>query len=135
MLEGWYCRSIANETTAVQEERRQIEESKFKKEYKYLKRKFQNLVFVSIKLTVYIICQKIILHRKMNRFNKHFDQLKNDYLLLQETETFYSTDCLCMKNMSKVAQNQKTLIPQKMEKLLRRNKSKGTQVFSFFYKF
>lgn len=56
MLEGWYCRSIANETTAVQEERRQIEESKFKKEYKYLKRKFQNLVFVSIKLTVYIIC-------------------------------------------------------------------------------
>lgn len=71
----------------------------------------------------------------MNRFNKHFDQLKNDYLLLQETETFYSTDCLCMKNMSKVAQNQKTLIPQKMEKLLRRNKSKGTQVFSFFYKF
>lgn len=47
MLEGWYCRSIANEAAAAEEEERMVEESKFKKEYKYLKRKFQNLVYVS----------------------------------------------------------------------------------------
>ncbi|XP_072397741.1 uncharacterized protein [Diabrotica undecimpunctata] len=45
MLEGWYCRSIADEAAAAEEEERILEESKFKKEYKYLKRKFQNLVF------------------------------------------------------------------------------------------
>ncbi|CAH1179436.1 unnamed protein product [Phaedon cochleariae] len=45
MLEGWYCRSIANEAAAAEEEERVMEESKFKKEYKYLKRKFQNLVY------------------------------------------------------------------------------------------
>nr|XP_023021698.1 uncharacterized protein LOC111510071 isoform X2 [Leptinotarsa decemlineata] len=45
MLEGWYCRSIANEAAAAEEEERAVEESKFKKEYKYLKRKFQNLVY------------------------------------------------------------------------------------------
>ncbi|KAG5875738.1 hypothetical protein JTB14_010726 [Gonioctena quinquepunctata] len=45
MLEGWYCRSIANEAAAAEEEERALEESKFKKEYKYLKRKFQNLVY------------------------------------------------------------------------------------------
>lgn len=48
MLEGWYCRSLANEAMAAEEEERAQEESKFKKEYKYLKRKFQNLVYVSI---------------------------------------------------------------------------------------
>lgn len=47
MLEGWYCRSLANEAAAAEEEERMVEESKFKKEYKYLKRKFQNLVYVS----------------------------------------------------------------------------------------
>lgn len=46
MLDGWYCRSIANEAAAAEEEKSAIEESKYKKEYKYLKRKFQNLVFV-----------------------------------------------------------------------------------------
>lgn len=46
MLEGWYCRSLANEAAAAEEEERMVEESKFKKEYKYLKRKFQNLVYV-----------------------------------------------------------------------------------------
>ncbi|XP_019871375.1 uncharacterized protein LOC109599786 [Aethina tumida] len=45
MLEGWYCRSLANEAMAAEEEERAQEESKFKKEYKYLKRKFQNLVY------------------------------------------------------------------------------------------
>ncbi|CAG9855744.1 unnamed protein product [Phyllotreta striolata] len=45
MLEGWYCRSIADETAAAEEEERALEESKFKKEYKYLKRKFQNLIY------------------------------------------------------------------------------------------
>ncbi|XP_018567281.1 uncharacterized protein LOC108907925 [Anoplophora glabripennis] len=45
MLEGWYCRSLANEAAAAEEEERALEESKFKKEYKYLKRKFQNLVY------------------------------------------------------------------------------------------
>ncbi|XP_056648587.1 INO80 complex subunit E isoform X2 [Diorhabda carinulata] len=45
MLEGWYSRSIADEAAAAEEEERVLEESKFKKEYKYLKRKFQNLIF------------------------------------------------------------------------------------------
>ncbi|VEN37460.1 unnamed protein product [Callosobruchus maculatus] len=45
MLEGWYCRSIANEAAAAEEEERALEESKFKKEYKFLKRKLQNLVY------------------------------------------------------------------------------------------
>lgn len=45
MLEGWYCRSIANEQAAAEEEERAQEESKFKKEYKTLKRKFQNLIY------------------------------------------------------------------------------------------
>lgn len=48
MLEGWYCRSLANEAAAAAEEERMVEESKFKKEYKYLKRKFQNLLYVNI---------------------------------------------------------------------------------------
>lgn len=55
MLEGWYCRSIANEAAAAEEEERMVEESKFKKEYKYLKRKFQNLVYVS-KKNLIILC-------------------------------------------------------------------------------
>ncbi|XP_060519321.1 uncharacterized protein LOC132697745 [Cylas formicarius] len=45
MLDGWYCRSIANEAAAAEEEEQALEESKFKKEYKYLKRKFQNLIY------------------------------------------------------------------------------------------
>ncbi|CAH0547997.1 unnamed protein product [Brassicogethes aeneus] len=45
MLDGWYCRSLANEAAAAEEEERAQEESKFKKEYKFLKRKFQNLVY------------------------------------------------------------------------------------------
>ncbi|CAH1099166.1 unnamed protein product [Psylliodes chrysocephalus] len=45
MLEGWYCRSIADEAAAAEEEERVLEESKFKKEYKYLKRKFQHLIY------------------------------------------------------------------------------------------
>lgn len=46
MLDGWYCRSIANEAAQAEEEEQALEESKFKKEYKYLKRKFQNLIYV-----------------------------------------------------------------------------------------
>ncbi|KAF7265945.1 uncharacterized protein LOC143198556 [Rhynchophorus ferrugineus] len=45
MLDGWYCRSIANEAAQAEEEEQALEESKFKKEYKYLKRKFQNLIY------------------------------------------------------------------------------------------
>lgn len=55
MLEGWYCRSLANEAAAAQEEERMVEESKFKKEYKYLKRKLQNLVYVS-KFKIFSCC-------------------------------------------------------------------------------
>lgn len=45
MLDGWYSRSIANEAAQAEEEEQALEESKFKKEYKYLKRKFQNLIY------------------------------------------------------------------------------------------
>ncbi|XP_030745470.1 uncharacterized protein LOC115874456 [Sitophilus oryzae] len=45
MLDGWYCRSIANEAAQAEEEEQALEESKFKKEYKFLKRKFQNLIY------------------------------------------------------------------------------------------
>lgn len=49
MLDGWYCRSIANEAAQAEEEEEQaIEESKFKKEYKALKSRFQHLVYVSV---------------------------------------------------------------------------------------
>ncbi|EFA06373.1 uncharacterized protein LOC662055 [Tribolium castaneum] len=45
MLDGWYCRSMANAASLAEEEERSQEESKFKKEYKFLKRKFHNLVY------------------------------------------------------------------------------------------
>ncbi|RZC42558.1 uncharacterized protein BDFB_005749 [Asbolus verrucosus] len=45
MLDGWYCRSMANAAALAEEEERSQEESKFKKEYKFLKRKFHNLVY------------------------------------------------------------------------------------------
>lgn len=47
MLDGWYCRSIANEAAQAEEEEQALEESKFKKEYKTLKSRFQCLVYVS----------------------------------------------------------------------------------------
>lgn len=46
MLDGWYCRSMANAAAIAEEEERSQEESKFKKEYKFLKRKFHNLIYV-----------------------------------------------------------------------------------------
>ncbi|XP_063905627.1 uncharacterized protein LOC135124484 [Zophobas morio] len=45
MLDGWYCRSMANAAALAEEEERAQEESKFKKEYRFLKRKFHNLVY------------------------------------------------------------------------------------------
>lgn len=61
MLEGWYCRSIADEAAAAEEEERVLEESKFKKEYKYLKRKFQHLIYVSINLKQYLLLLEVVL--------------------------------------------------------------------------
>lgn len=69
MLEGWYCRSLANEAAAAEEEERMVEESKFKKEYKYLKRKFQNLVYVGTLKNLILFCN-VLTHRKMKHFNK-----------------------------------------------------------------
>ncbi|XP_019755469.1 INO80 complex subunit E [Dendroctonus ponderosae] len=45
MLDGWYCRSIANEAAQAEEVEHAMEESKFKKEYKALKNRFQHLVY------------------------------------------------------------------------------------------
>lgn len=45
MLDGWYCRSIANEAAAAEEEERAAEESKLKKQYKFLKGKFKHLLY------------------------------------------------------------------------------------------
>lgn len=46
MLEGWYCRSIANEAAAAEEEERLQEESKLKTQYKFLKGKLKHLLYV-----------------------------------------------------------------------------------------
>ncbi|XP_050312429.1 INO80 complex subunit E isoform X2 [Anthonomus grandis grandis] len=45
MLDGWYSRSISNEGQTVDEEEQALEESKFKKEYKALKNRFQHLIY------------------------------------------------------------------------------------------
>ncbi|XP_018326058.1 uncharacterized protein LOC108737604 isoform X2 [Agrilus planipennis] len=45
MLDGWYCRSIANEAAAAEEEQQAQEESKCKKEYKFLKKKLKTLLY------------------------------------------------------------------------------------------
>ncbi|KAK4872475.1 hypothetical protein RN001_014504 [Aquatica leii] len=45
MLDGWYCRSMANEAAAAEEEEQANEESKCKKQYKFLKRKFKHLIY------------------------------------------------------------------------------------------
>ncbi|KAB0795074.1 hypothetical protein PPYR_11913 [Photinus pyralis] len=45
MLDGWYCRSMANEAAAAEEEEQANEESKCKKQYKFLKRKFRHLIY------------------------------------------------------------------------------------------
>lgn len=45
MLDGWYCRSIANEAAAAEEEERVAEESRLKKQYKFLKSKFKHLLY------------------------------------------------------------------------------------------
>lgn len=46
MLDGWYCRSIANEAAQAEEEERAQEESRLKKQYKFLKGKFKHLLYV-----------------------------------------------------------------------------------------
>ncbi|XP_045464584.1 uncharacterized protein LOC123673886 [Harmonia axyridis] len=45
MLDGWYCRSMASAAAAAEEEEKAQEESKFKSQYKFLKRKLQNLIY------------------------------------------------------------------------------------------
>ncbi|KAI4470619.1 hypothetical protein MML48_1g02520 [Holotrichia oblita] len=45
MLEGWYCRSIANEAAAAEEEERLQEESKLRTQYKFLKGKLKHLLY------------------------------------------------------------------------------------------
>ncbi|XP_022917965.1 INO80 complex subunit E isoform X2 [Onthophagus taurus] len=45
MLDGWYCRSIANEAAAAEEEERAQEESKHKAQYKFLKGKLKHLLY------------------------------------------------------------------------------------------
>jgi len=45
MLDGWYCRSMANAAAAAEEEEQANEESKCKKQYKFLKRKFKHLLY------------------------------------------------------------------------------------------
>lgn len=45
MLDGWYCRSMASAAAAAEEEEHANEESKCKKQYKFLKRKFKNLLY------------------------------------------------------------------------------------------
>lgn len=48
MLDGWYCRSIANEQAAAEEQERILEENKLKKQYKFLKTKLKHLLYVSL---------------------------------------------------------------------------------------
>lgn len=48
MLDGWYCRSIANEAAQAEEEERVQEESRIKKQYKFLKGKIKHLIYVSL---------------------------------------------------------------------------------------
>lgn len=55
MLDGWYCRSIASAAAAAEEEERLQEESKLKKEYKFLKRKFKDLIYVSVYLLLILL--------------------------------------------------------------------------------
>ncbi|XP_044755252.1 uncharacterized protein LOC123314190 [Coccinella septempunctata] len=45
MLDGWYCRSMASAAAAAEEAEKAQEESKFKSQYKFLKRKLQNLIY------------------------------------------------------------------------------------------
>ncbi|CAG9760415.1 unnamed protein product [Ceutorhynchus assimilis] len=45
MLDGWYCRSMANEAAQAEEEEQAMEESKYKKEYIALKGKLHNLIY------------------------------------------------------------------------------------------
>jgi len=45
MLDGWYCRSIANEQAAAEEQERVLEETKIKKQYKFLKCKLKHLLY------------------------------------------------------------------------------------------
>ncbi|XP_017783577.1 PREDICTED: uncharacterized protein LOC108567549 [Nicrophorus vespilloides] len=45
MLDGWYCRSLANEQAAAEEQERVLEESKLKKQYKFLKGKLKHLLY------------------------------------------------------------------------------------------
>lgn len=59
MLEGWYCRSIANEAAQAEEEERVQEESRLKKQYKFLKGKFKHLLYV--RLVQYCISMNFIL--------------------------------------------------------------------------
>lgn len=48
MLDGWYCRSMASATVEAEEQERAQEESKLKKEYRFLKRKFKHLIYVRL---------------------------------------------------------------------------------------
>lgn len=54
MLDGWYCRSMASAAVEAEEQERLQEESKLKKEYKFLKRKFKHLIYVSYILRINI---------------------------------------------------------------------------------
>lgn len=55
MLDGWYCRSIANEAAQAEEEERAQEESRLKKQYKFLKGKFKHLLYVSNWFIYYLL--------------------------------------------------------------------------------
>lgn len=53
MLDGWYCRSMASAAVEAEEQERVQEESKLKKEYRFLKRKFKHLIYVRLLSALY----------------------------------------------------------------------------------
>lgn len=61
MLEGWYCRSIANEAAAAEEEERLQEESKLKTQYKFLKGKLKHLLYVkNSKKVIWLVKENLL---------------------------------------------------------------------------
>lgn len=63
MLEGWYCRSIANNSAEVEDEEEESAEEEvpnYKNQYRNLKRKLKFLIYVSKKKSLLYRC---FLHR------------------------------------------------------------------------
>lgn len=90
MLEGWYCRSIANNNAEVEDDEEDSPEEEipnYKDQYRNLKRKLKFLIYVShliFKTTNLIpgLHTKLIIlnyYRKMSVFKKLYDQHNENY--------------------------------------------------------